>query len=49
MAKKDCVISIIQLGLECLAESPEERLDMKSVLDKLKKIKVKFLKDVELD
>ncbi|KAH7568711.1 hypothetical protein JRO89_XS06G0035500 [Xanthoceras sorbifolium] len=48
VAKKDCVISIIQLGLECSAESPEERLDMKTVLAKLKKIKVKFLNGIEL-
>ncbi|XVF78268.1 hypothetical protein PTKIN_Ptkin14bG0117900 [Pterospermum kingtungense] len=42
---RDCAFSILQLALECSEEVPEERLGMKEVVAKLKKIKVKFLKD----
>ncbi|KAL5748766.1 hypothetical protein ACOSQ2_026063 [Xanthoceras sorbifolium] len=44
-AKKDCLISIMQLSLKCSADSHEERMDMGAVLARLNKIKVKFLKD----
>ncbi|EOY13289.1 Leucine-rich repeat protein kinase family protein, putative [Theobroma cacao] len=44
-AIKDCTSSVLQLALECLEELPEERIDMKNVVAKLKKIKIKFLKD----
>ncbi|EOY13283.1 Leucine-rich repeat protein kinase family protein, putative [Theobroma cacao] len=44
-AIKDCALSILQLALECSEELPEERIDMKNIVAKLKKIKIKFLKD----
>ncbi|EOY13269.1 Leucine-rich repeat protein kinase family protein, putative [Theobroma cacao] len=44
-AIKECASSVLQLALECLEELPEERIDMKNVVAKLKKIKIKFLKD----
>ncbi|XP_021288731.1 receptor kinase-like protein Xa21 [Herrania umbratica] len=47
LATKDCALSILQLGSECSADLPEERIDMKNVVLKLKKIKIKFLKDLE--
>ncbi|KAK8648359.1 hypothetical protein V6N13_129113 [Hibiscus sabdariffa] len=46
-AANNCALSILQVGLECTAELPTERLDMKEVVTKLKKIKVKFIKDTE--
>ncbi|GMJ10089.1 hypothetical protein like AT3G47580 [Hibiscus trionum] len=47
-AANNCALSILNVGLECSAESPNERPDMKEILTKLKKIKVKLLKDIEL-
>ena len=44
-ATRDCAISILQLALECSEEVPEERIDMKEVVAKLKKIKIKFLNE----
>ncbi|KAJ6293279.1 hypothetical protein OIU78_025298 [Salix suchowensis] len=44
-AKKDCLSSILELALQCSAEQPEERIDIKDVLTTLKNIKAKFLKD----
>ncbi|XVF78838.1 hypothetical protein PTKIN_Ptkin14bG0169400 [Pterospermum kingtungense] len=44
-ATRDCALSILQLALECSEEVPEERIGMKEVVPKLKKIKAKFLKD----
>ncbi|KAE8703314.1 hypothetical protein F3Y22_tig00110472pilonHSYRG00309 [Hibiscus syriacus] len=35
------------VGLECSAEVPDERNDMKEIVIKLKKIKVKFLDDIK--
>ena len=46
VAAKDCALSILQLGGECSADLPEERIYMKKVV-MLKKIKIKFLKDIE--
>ncbi|KAL4273940.1 hypothetical protein GQ457_13G004090 [Hibiscus cannabinus] len=46
-AANNCALSILQVGLECAAELPGERLDMKEVVTKLKKIKAKFIKDTE--
>ncbi|KAL4271422.1 hypothetical protein GQ457_13G004010 [Hibiscus cannabinus] len=46
-AAKDCALSILQVGLECSTELPDERIDMKEVVTKLKKIKAKLLKDTE--
>ncbi|XP_022717311.1 probable LRR receptor-like serine/threonine-protein kinase At3g47570 [Durio zibethinus] len=45
MAKTSCISSVMQLALDCCAESPAERKDMKDVVVSLKKIKDKFLKD----
>ncbi|KAK9931824.1 hypothetical protein M0R45_019084 [Rubus argutus] len=39
------VLSIMQLGLECTLESPEERVDIKEVVNKLNKIKLALLHD----
>ncbi|KAK2972553.1 hypothetical protein RJ640_022404, partial [Escallonia rubra] len=39
LADVDCVSSILMLALDCAAESPEQRIDMKDVLATLKKIK----------
>ncbi|KAL4271160.1 hypothetical protein GQ457_13G004640 [Hibiscus cannabinus] len=47
LAAKDCALSILQLAGECSADLPEERIDMKNVVVKLRKIKTKFLKDIE--
>ena len=44
-ARRDCALSILQLALECSEEVPEERINMKEVVAKLKKIKLKFLDD----
>lgn len=44
---KDCMSSIIILALDCSAELPEERKNMKDVLATLSKIKVKFRKEVQ--
>ncbi|KAJ7947105.1 GPCR kinase [Quillaja saponaria] len=40
--KKDCLLSIIELALECSASSPKERSDIKDVLVTLNKIKMKL-------
>ncbi|XVE51480.1 hypothetical protein DITRI_Ditri02bG0044500 [Diplodiscus trichospermus] len=47
IAKVNCVSSIMGLAVDCTAESPEERKNMKDVVTILKKIKIKFLKDVQ--
>ncbi|KAK8706307.1 hypothetical protein V6N13_049878 [Hibiscus sabdariffa] len=44
LAASNCALSILRLGLECSAESPAERPDMKEVVAKLKKIKVELLR-----
>ncbi|TYG82059.1 hypothetical protein ES288_D01G056500v1 [Gossypium darwinii] len=44
---KNCALSILQLSLECCVELPNERLHMKEIVTKLKKIKVKLLRDME--
>ncbi|KAF9673004.1 hypothetical protein SADUNF_Sadunf11G0103200 [Salix dunnii] len=41
-AKKDCLSSILELALQCSAEQPEERIDIKDVLTTLKKIKANY-------
>ncbi|MBA0641302.1 hypothetical protein Goklo_025866 [Gossypium klotzschianum] len=46
-AAKNCVLSILEVGLECCVELPNERLHMKEIVTKLKKIKVKLLRDME--
>ncbi|KAK2992073.1 hypothetical protein RJ640_026594, partial [Escallonia rubra] len=39
LADVDCVSSILMLAVDCVAESPEQRIDMKEVLATLTKIK----------
>ena len=48
-AKLDCMLSIMQLAMDCSTEAPEERINMRDVITTLKNIKLKFLKDVEED
>ncbi|KAJ0106211.1 hypothetical protein Patl1_19201 [Pistacia atlantica] len=45
-AKVKCMVSIMNLALNCCMESPEQRMNMKDALAKLKKMKLQFLKDV---
>ncbi|KAK8312557.1 hypothetical protein V6Z12_D01G050600 [Gossypium hirsutum] len=45
-ATDNCALSILLVGLECSVEAPDERLDMKETVTKLKKIKVRLLKDI---
>ncbi|XP_018828263.2 LRR receptor-like serine/threonine-protein kinase GSO1 [Juglans regia] len=40
---EELIYSIMRLALECCAESPEQRINVKNVSDKLHKIKMKFL------
>ncbi|XP_016702082.2 receptor kinase-like protein Xa21 [Gossypium hirsutum] len=44
---KNCALSILQLSLECCVELPNESFHMKEIVSKLKKIKVKLLRDME--
>ncbi|XWS37608.1 hypothetical protein CRYUN_Cryun19dG0059600 [Craigia yunnanensis] len=46
-AKENCISSIMRLALECSAELPEERKDMKDVVSVLKRIKIKYLNNVK--
>ncbi|KAL4312929.1 hypothetical protein GQ457_01G003600 [Hibiscus cannabinus] len=48
IAANDCALSILQVGLECSAELPDERLNMKEIVTRLKKIRAKFLTDQPL-
>ncbi|KAH9722906.1 protein kinase domain-containing protein [Citrus sinensis] len=45
-AKMDCLLSIMDLALDCCMESPDKRMHMTDAAAKLKKIKVKFLDNV---
>ena len=45
-AKMDCLLSIMNLALDCCMESPDERIHMINAAAKLRKIKVQFLDDV---
>ncbi|XVF18708.1 hypothetical protein REPUB_Repub11eG0045900 [Reevesia pubescens] len=47
IVKENCISSIMDLALNCSAELPEERKDMKDVAATLKKIKRKFLNNIE--
>ncbi|XVF18709.1 hypothetical protein REPUB_Repub11eG0046100 [Reevesia pubescens] len=47
IVKANCISSIMELALNCSAELPEERKDMKDVAATLKKIKRKFLNIIE--
>ena len=42
-AKTDCLLSIMDLALDCCMESPEQRIHMTDTAAELKKIRVKFL------
>lgn len=44
-AKINCISSVIELALDCSAESPSGRRNMVDVVAKLKKIKTRYLKD----
>ena len=44
-ARRDCALSILQLALECSEEVPNERINMKEVVAKLKKFKIKLLNE----
>ncbi|XVE53133.1 hypothetical protein DITRI_Ditri02bG0179900 [Diplodiscus trichospermus] len=46
LATRYCASSILQLALECSKEVPVERIDMKEVVAKLKKIKLMFLQEI---
>ncbi|KAB2627433.1 LRR receptor-like serine/threonine-protein kinase [Pyrus ussuriensis x Pyrus communis] len=46
VTKIDCLSSIMRLALACCAEPLDERINMQEVVATLKKIKIKFLKDV---
>lgn len=45
-AKEQCVSSILALAVDCTRNSPEERITMKFVVTKLKKIRETFLANV---
>ncbi|XP_073283073.1 uncharacterized protein [Primulina huaijiensis] len=43
--KLRCLNSVLELALNCMAESPGERMNMKDVLAELKKIKLQLMSD----
>ncbi|XP_009799274.1 uncharacterized protein LOC107780809 isoform X2 [Nicotiana tabacum] len=45
--KLHCVSAILELALNCTAESPNERLNMKDILANIKKIKLAFLRECD--
>ncbi|KAJ0104775.1 hypothetical protein Patl1_19215 [Pistacia atlantica] len=45
-AKIECLPSIIELAMDCLKESLEQRITMKDAVVKIKNIKEKYLNDV---
>ncbi|KAA8526264.1 hypothetical protein F0562_008533 [Nyssa sinensis] len=47
--KEKCWSSITEFALKCTTESSEERINMKDVLAKLKKIKTKFNENVRVE
>ncbi|PPD94880.1 hypothetical protein GOBAR_DD08114 [Gossypium barbadense] len=47
VVKANCISSIMELALNCLAELPEERKDMKDVVVELKKIKQRLINNIE--
>ena len=42
-AKQDCIFSIMQLAMDCSAEAPEDRMEMRDVVKTLKNIKMEFV------
>ncbi|XP_034225644.1 putative receptor-like protein kinase At3g47110 [Prunus dulcis] len=47
--KRDCLSSIMRLGLACSAESPEEKMSMQEVVVTFNRIKINFLKDTGVE
>ncbi|XVF20553.1 hypothetical protein REPUB_Repub12eG0010400 [Reevesia pubescens] len=47
MERANCISSIMRLALDCSVELPEKRKDMKDVVSILKKIKRKFLNNIQ--
>ncbi|XP_022748067.1 receptor kinase-like protein Xa21 [Durio zibethinus] len=47
--KANCISSIMRLALDCSAEFPEDRLDMKNVVSMLKNIKREYLNNIMQD
>ncbi|ESR55791.1 hypothetical protein CICLE_v10018783mg [Citrus x clementina] len=45
-AKMDCLLSIMDLALDCCMDTPHKRIHMTDAAAKLRKIKAKFLDDV---
>ena len=43
MAKKQCISSVLGLAVDCVADSHEERINMKDVVTTLKKINLTYL------
>ncbi|XP_041026920.1 probable LRR receptor-like serine/threonine-protein kinase At3g47570 [Juglans microcarpa x Juglans regia] len=44
-AMEDCISSVMRLALDCCAESPPQRIDIKNVSTTLNKVKLKFVLD----
>lgn len=44
-AKEECVSSAMRLALECTKDIPKERIDMKTVAKRLRRIRKTFLTD----
>ncbi|XP_022748057.1 receptor kinase-like protein Xa21 [Durio zibethinus] len=49
VTKANCISLIMRLALDCSAELPEDRLDMKNVVSMLKNIKREYLNNLEQD
>lgn len=46
-ARKQCLFSNLRLGLDCLADSPRERTNMREIVTRLKTVKVELLKHIQ--
>ncbi|GLT73615.1 hypothetical protein SLA2020_454590 [Shorea laevis] len=46
IAKANCVSSVLEVALNCCAETPKVRRNMMDVTSMLKKIKNQYLKDI---
>ncbi|XP_021298320.1 probable LRR receptor-like serine/threonine-protein kinase At3g47570 [Herrania umbratica] len=49
VVKANCISSIMRLALDCSAELPEDRKDMKDVVSMLKNIKIMLLNNIKED